>query len=373
MSAILGKFADTFRQFAKGGHVEIYKYIFGSPQWPYWFGAQCVWSCFVVRRSWLGQPRTIINCVKQFIVASLMTFASREVFAVFLNGSSPIRAHPQTVGIFAAVFFIITFSPFDVVFKVLNFAPQLVSFVQAFNVMRYFTLILRKTKSLDDAKLLPVSVGFVVLDQFLEIVLRGFLSGVETSLSNGRSVVLTSFATIGWWLATRRTHFTKWMGLYDPNSSALVAGFVLWFVNSALAATAIADRPARAEATATATAAANGKETPGPEPNMVNFSGTHAQLMERVGAEQGAVVVELWAEWNAGCRKLQTRLPLIAVEHPEAKFVMVECGQNAGIALSMEVDSVPDVRFYIGGVPSGRVVGYDTGKIQEKLLEFTKN
>jgi hypothetical protein len=247
--------------------------------------------------------------------------------------------------------------------------------------------MIRSVKTLDDPKRLFVPVFFSILDQVIEILLRGFLSGVETTLSNGKSVVFTTLATVGWWVVTRRTQFSRWVGVQDAKFGALVAGFVLGIANSGSAAGAIvgglgeaggSGRPEQAMAAerATATTGAEAEtetETPGPEKNIVNFCGTYEGLMKRISAEQGPVVVELWAVWNADSQKLQTRLPLIAVEHPEAKFIQVECGRNPDIAIAMEVDRIPDVRFYVGGSASGRVVGYDIEKIQETLLEFVKN
>jgi hypothetical protein len=381
MSSIVQQFTEALREFMKGGYHEIYKYIFGSPQWPFWFVVQCVWSCYVVRRSCSRQSRTVMNCVKQIFVACLMTFGSRELFGFLWKRPSPIRTHPEALGIFSVVFFVMTFSPFNVVFKVITFATLPLGLAQSFNVMRYYTLMHRAAKTLDRLNRLPVSVGFAVLDQVLEILLRGFLSGVETRLSNGQSVIITSFATVGWWLSTRRTKFTKWVGLHDANLSALVAGFILGVANSASAASVIADPPVHPGATPTMTTTTTTTTTitteENEEPtdlaqNIVNFKGPYAELMNEIGSEQGVVVIELWAEWNAESKRMQERLPQIAVEHPDMKFVMIECGQNAEIAFSLEVDKVPDVRFYDSGICCGNLVGYDVEQLEEKLQEIVK-
>jgi hypothetical protein len=305
MSGILHQLNTAITQFVNGGYMDAYTPLFGSQQFPYWFTLQCIWSCYIIRRSCQRQPRTIVNILKQFSVAILMTFPAREIFARIWSQPSPIHTHPVTLAIFAAVFVLITFSPYDIVLKILNIITRPLSFAQAFNVMRFFARMIRVMQPPTDVKKLFVATGLAVLDQMCATVLRGLLSGVETKLSH--SLVVTSLVTIAWTAVTQQNVFTKWIGHYDPRLAALVLGFALGVANGASSAATILQTPE-------AVPEEEDREAAGPESNIIAFKGTHAELMERIAGGADVVVLALWASWHPACRALHTNLPMVA-EH----------------------------------------------------------
>lgn len=379
MSAILGKVTAAARAFAKRGYLPLYNQIFGSQQFPYWFALQCVWCCYVVRHSCQRQPRTALSALRQLLVSASMTFAARELFTFIYSRPSQIRQHPVSLAIFAGVFAAVTFSPSDIAYKALGFGAHFIASFQALNLMRFFTRMFRMVKSLGQKKLFVV-LGLSVLDQILEIVLRGFVAGVETRLSNMQSLLITVTVLLAWFLGTQRNPLTKWIGIYDERFAALVLGTVLGFANGLLGAAAPgreagpARRPADAPAREPApTPGANAEEeTAGTESNMIAFRGSPARLMDRISGHEDVVVLALWAKWHPACKKLHVRLPLIAVEHRNALFIEVELGESPDVADALDVETVPQVWFYRNGKFVEKIVGYDIWKVQEALLNLAK-
>jgi thioredoxin 1 len=94
--------------------------------------------------------------------------------------------------------------------------------------------------------------------------------------------------------------------------------------------------------------------------------------MARIAAYPDIVVLSLWAEWHNEGKKLHTRLPLVAIEHQNALFIEVDLSDNKEIADAVDIETVPEVRFYREGRVVEKIVGYDINGVQETLLQFAK-
>jgi hypothetical protein len=231
---LFSRISDSYHLFMKSGYVDFYKHIFGSSQFPIWFTTQAIWSCYVVRLSWLQRKRSIFGCVRQFILAAMVTFGQRELFAPFVQKPSPIRTTPLSAVIFLVIFIILTFMPEIIIRRAIPFLYPFLAFLQSFNQVRFFTLILRLVKGYDEYQLVPIALVFTILDQVIEFLFRPFFGAEETPISNGGTIYGFVPLGVGYWFATHETQFTRFIGLHDSKKAALVFGFVLGLANVCL-------------------------------------------------------------------------------------------------------------------------------------------
>jgi thioredoxin 1 len=84
---------------------------------------------------------------------------------------------------------------------------------------------------------------------------------------------------------------------------------------------------------------------------------TSATFDETVGASDGAVVVDFWAEWCGPCKMLTPVLEDIASEHPEITFFAVDSDANPELSVRFDVMSVPTVLVFRDGRMVKRLVG----------------
>ena len=231
MSVSLAKGRVWARGFLKEGYKDVYKPIFGSPQFPFWFGVQAMWACYVVHRSCRLKPRGVLNWIKKLILAFAVTFAPRELMAMVMRKASPIAHNPVSVGVFGAIFFVVSLCPYDVAYKVINFCYPVLGLLQGYNQTRLFTLILRAKLNLNNVQLVPLAIGFAVLDQVIEFFFRPLFGGVETNMSSPKSIFMTGISMLVFWLGTHENPYTSTIGIYPIQVSALVLGLVLGVFN----------------------------------------------------------------------------------------------------------------------------------------------
>ena len=95
-------------------------------------------------------------------------------------------------------------------------------------------------------------------------------------------------------------------------------------------------------------------------PTPVSFLQTKLEF-ERFVADNEIAVVKFGASWCGPCQKLTPELERMAgyFEDRGVKIVEIDVDHLDGLARSLGVQSIPDVRVYIGGNPYGQIVGYD--------------
>lgn len=241
------KFLRNFIKSLKAGNTtELYKYAFGSTQFPIWFTIQSLYSIYIVHRSYLGKKRTnvmkAVNIFVQFIESAAMTFAPRELLSVILSKQSPIRHNPQSIYIFLIIFILMNLSPYDIVYKIINAFYYFVGFLQGFNQVRLYTLILRTMKYLEPVQLVPIAVAFTVGDIFIECFMRMVFNATLTPMSNGSLMLETSILLVSFWFLTNRNDFTDSIGIYPRIPATLTLGVVLGGLNAFALISAIFDK-----------------------------------------------------------------------------------------------------------------------------------
>jgi hypothetical protein len=224
---------QVYSEFTGGGYLHIYKLLFGSPPWPFWFCIHAVWCCAIVHRSCLHTPRSVANHLKQLLLSAMMALGSRELYAVVFARPSPILNNLFLFPCFLAIFALMNAVPFDLFYRLvsLGIVHYFISLWEGFNQTRYLTFILRADKS-KSWKQLPIALGFVVMDQVIEFLTRPLLSGEETPMSNGPTIFRTYMFSVVFWLATNQNPLTKYIGQWDIRLSALTLGFVLGIANA---------------------------------------------------------------------------------------------------------------------------------------------
>lgn len=227
---------SAYEQFVRYGHKPLYKLAFSTPQFPYWFVAQAVYACYAVKRSFARRPRSLSVLFKKLFISFAMTFTSRELYAYLFDKLSPINRNPQTLGVFFVVFILMNMSPWDLVYKLTGAMFMMVSLAQGFNQVRYLTLLLRHLSRFPEfygAAGLPVAIGFTVLDNVVEIVLRVMLNGEETAVTSMGRLIFGTMLMALFWAGTNQNYFTRYLGIHPKQMSALTLGFALALSNGA--------------------------------------------------------------------------------------------------------------------------------------------
>jgi thioredoxin 1 len=85
---------------------------------------------------------------------------------------------------------------------------------------------------------------------------------------------------------------------------------------------------------------------------------TTATFDEMVLQREKPVLVDFWADWCGPCRMLSPMLEDIAVRHSETLAVVkVDIDQNADVAETYGVMSVPTLMVFSGGQPVKTILG----------------
>jgi thiol-disulfide isomerase/thioredoxin len=267
-----------------------------------------------------------------------MTFASREICAVLLKKPSPVFSRPQTLGIFAICFVLVFFAPLDAVFRLLEFVHFPLSLAQAYNVFRYYRLILRSANAYQYR--VTIAVVLSSADQIIEIIARRLFRFTPTRLSS----IYTLGATVGLCLlhfnATHRDPSRPyWTGGFEDRLTALVLGFVLGVFYSAV----IIYRPPELPEKRPQSPA---EEQPAADSNLREFDGGFPELIAEVENHKGLVVVAFVAPESAACDELTEAIGPIAAKYPTVLFLKVNVDGNEELVNQFEIGVLPHLEFF---------------------------
>lgn len=232
MNEFFSVFQPRLQHFKSTGYIELYKIIFGTPQFPYWFTLQAIWSCYVVHRSTKHHKKTFSLWLRNLLISAAMSYAPRELFAYLFHKHSPITNNPQMSLVFLGIYLSISLCPQNIVYKILTVLYYFIGFLQGANQTRFFTLIVRVQKEISPFYLILIAMLFTIMDQLIELVFRPILDGDETKMSNFSTMARTCLFSIIFYLSTYQNYLTKFIGKYNIHVTALVLAFTLGLFNA---------------------------------------------------------------------------------------------------------------------------------------------
>jgi thioredoxin 1 len=112
--------------------------------------------------------------------------------------------------------------------------------------------------------------------------------------------------------------------------------------------------------------------------NVTSFKGTLDAFRAEVGAAEGLVVVNFWAQWCAPCRRLAGMLPQIASENAKVKFIKIDVDENPELAEHYQITGIPNVRLFKGKDGQGEpaqvqeIQGLDNPALREAITTHSK-
>ena len=171
---------------------DLFNLMFKSPQYPFWFYVQTLWSCYVVRKSCSKKKKSVFLFIKNFVLCFMMIFLQRELFGLFINVTTPLQKNFSIFYIYSFIFVVFFLIPFNFNSIILSLFFVFITFLYGFNQARIFTLVLRNApRDFDPFQLLPLCIIFGILDQFFEFFFRPLLSGNDTKLSNEKTMFIS--------------------------------------------------------------------------------------------------------------------------------------------------------------------------------------
>jgi thioredoxin 1 len=85
---------------------------------------------------------------------------------------------------------------------------------------------------------------------------------------------------------------------------------------------------------------------------------TDETFEEEVGAHEGLVMIDFWAEWCGPCRMVAPVVEELAEEHAGSlKVGKLDVDENQRTAMQFAVRSIPSILFFKGGQHVDTVVG----------------
>ena len=103
--------------------------------------------------------------------------------------------------------------------------------------------------------------------------------------------------------------------------------------------------------------------------NITNL--TAETFDEVVGAAEGPVLVDFWAEWCGPCKMIAPILDEIAAEHDNLSIAKVNVDEAGEIAQRYQVMSIPTLIVFNDGEVAKRMVGAaGKAKLLDDLSEF---
>ena len=232
----LNYFLDT-------GYLQLYHFIYGSPQFPLWTSVQALWCLIVLKRSTANQKtKRLFYLFSTLIISFVMTFCHREILALILGQRSPVFANPVIIYIFLILYILIFWMPGDIFPSILDFPviSYFIGFFQGLNQMRLFTLILRNA-AFENKILFALAFCFSIWESIIFQIFRLPFLFFKNQDYEFESVPMCSFLSFYrtiilysvFWFLTHKTPITPQIGLYKVQYPAIIISTLQGIFNSA--------------------------------------------------------------------------------------------------------------------------------------------
>lgn len=144
-------------------------YLFTVAQFPFYFVTQCIWCILKVYNN--KHPSEKYNTrilIHALFLSFVMVFLTKEILRFYTKSMSPLMSRPYTLIIFLFIFYMIFFSPLEIIPSILNNFSQVLCFINAINQVRLLRLLLIK-KGFNDMLFVTLFAPFS--EKFLESAL----------------------------------------------------------------------------------------------------------------------------------------------------------------------------------------------------------
>lgn len=184
------------------GYLNIYVLLFSSPQYPLFFLVQVIWSIYVIFKNTENQKKDKKWLIKNFISTFLMVFLPREIAAVFMHRKHPILANYKQFPIFAVIFFIINYSPKDIIPKILSYFEYFIGLLQGINHVRFFNLLMRNSSNYSAMYRLTISFLLTTFDIVIEMLTMINKKDHKSSRHSNFIILYVTFMAFGFFYFT---------------------------------------------------------------------------------------------------------------------------------------------------------------------------
>lgn len=234
MEELKGHLVHAVKQFFSTGYIDLYKIIFGTPPFPFWFIVHCVWSCYVVRLSGTVKQnkKPVMRFIWHFCTAFGMVFATKEFLAFFMKRPSPIKARPISLAVFAVIFLFIEYCPGNLGVNLVSSLSYFLGLLEGMYQMKLFTLCLRNIRIVKGGFCLAFSLFLALLDQMIESMFRTAAGGLGKHASGLGYSLRTLMIFVSYWLITHENNWTPFIGIKPIIPMALVFTFVQGLMNA---------------------------------------------------------------------------------------------------------------------------------------------
>ena len=98
---------------------------------------------------------------------------------------------------------------------------------------------------------------------------------------------------------------------------------------------------------------------------MTNAIAANEETLKNAVEGGGLVLVDFWATWCGPCRMFAPIFERVAGKHLDAKFLKVDTEAERGLAMGLQIQSIPTLMVFRDGVLLYR----DAGALPEAALE----
>ena len=202
-------------------YAEVYKLVFGTKPFPFWFIVNCLWGCHIVHLS-QRRRKLISRFVINYVISFCVVFVSRELYAFVMRKPSPIASNPISLLIHLACVILYEVSPRSLFYKCASVGEYFLGMFEGMYQMRTLCFGLRNISLMRGFGAFILSVIWTTLDQMVMFVLRMISRGTASRVSGFwywlRSVAIFTC----YWMLTHENKWSKIFGTWPVMRMALL-------------------------------------------------------------------------------------------------------------------------------------------------------